>query len=117
VLLVWIAFGGALGGMARYGIDVAANFSPLATLLINVLGSLAIGVLLPWLIRSGDRARLVPFVITGMLGGFTTFSAFAADAVELLAAGLPFLALGYVALTLVAGIGAVMLGQRLVRQP
>jgi CrcB protein len=49
-----------------------------------------------------------------VLGGFTTFSAFSADAVELFALGQPLFAVGYVAVTLGAGIAAVLLGQRLV---
>jgi CrcB protein len=114
VLLVWIAVGGAVGAVARLAIDTAADFSALGTLLVNVLGSFAIGILLPWLMGAAHRARFVPFVITGVLGGFTTFSAFAADAVELFELGLPLLALGYIAVTLGAGIGAVFLGQRLV---
>jgi len=114
VLLVWIALGGALGAVARLGIDAVADFSPLGTLLVNVTGSFAIGCLLPWLMRSAQRAQLVPFVITGVLGGFTTFSAFSADAVELFALGQPLFAVGYVAVTLGAGIAAVLLGQRLV---
>lgn len=114
--LVWIALGGALGALARLGIDAVADVGLWSTLVINIFGSLGIGVLLPWLIRSDRRARFIPFLITGVLGGFTTFSAFAAETVELLDTGQAVVALGYVAFTLAAGIGAVFLGQRLVRR-
>lgn len=116
--MVWvlIAAGGVVGALLRLGIDTAFAFSPIATLLVNLLGSFAIGALLPWLLRDARRAALMPFAITGVLGGFTTFSAFAADTVLLLDDGLVVAAAGYVVVTLAGGILAARLGQRIAGQ-
>ena len=89
-----VGLGGALGAMARFGLTSfigrlwPASF-PLATLLINVFGSLLMGIFV------GVMARLMPgwqeqtrlFVAVGVLGGFTTFSSFSLDAVTLLEQG------------------------------
>ena len=117
--MVWvlIAAGGVVGALLRLGIDTVFAFSPIATLLVNLLGSFAIGALLPWLLRDARRAALMPFAITGVLGGFTTFSAFAADTVLLLDEGLVVAAAGYVVVTLAGGILAARLGQRIAEQP
>jgi fluoride exporter len=111
-----IALGGALGALARLGIDVLADFSVWGTLAVNVIGSLLIGITVPWLMNAPHRARFTPFVITGILGGFTTFSAFAADTVDLLAQANIALAMSYVAITLLMGVVAVLVGQRLVQR-
>jgi CrcB protein len=107
--VIWVALGGALGALARA--SVALVLDPrlwLATLAVNVLGSLAIG----FAVARIDQ-RWWPFVVTGFLGGFTTFSAFALDAVELYSSGDPLQALAYVVITLVAGIAAVPIGSAL----
>lgn len=116
--MVWvlIAAGGVIGALLRLGIDTAFTFSPIATLVVNLLGSFAIGALLPWFLRDARRANLIPFVITGVLGGFTTFSAFAADTVLLLDDGMVIAAAGYVVVTLAGGILAARLGQRIAGQ-
>jgi fluoride exporter len=89
-----VGLGGALGAMARYGTGVAVghfwrNSFPLATLLINVIGSLAMGLLVGWLARTlppgQNEIRL--FVAVGILGGFTTFSAFSLDVMTLIERG------------------------------
>ena len=83
-----VALGGALGAMARYGIGLllphAPGTFPLGTLLINVLGGFLIGVLID---AVAARPLLRPFAVTGILGGFTTFSTYAVDAEQLLATG------------------------------
>ncbi len=88
---VWIAIGlgGALGAMARHGVGVASmrllgpNF-PWGTLAVNVAGCFAMGLLIAWLTaREPQSALLRSFAATGVLGGFTTFSAFALEAVTL----------------------------------
>jgi fluoride exporter len=117
VVWVLIAAGGVVGALLRLGIDTVFAFSPIATLLVNLLGSFAIGALLPWLLRDVRRSHLIPFVITGVLGGFTTFSAFAADTVLLLDDGMVIAAGGYVVVTLAGGILAARLGQRMAGQP
>ena len=83
-----VALGGLLGASARYGIGLllphAPGTFPLGTLLINVVGGFLIGVLID---AVSARPLLRPFAITGILGGFTTFSTYAVDAEQLLAAG------------------------------
>ncbi|WP_447006285.1 fluoride efflux transporter FluC [Saccharothrix isguenensis] len=92
-----IALGGGLGGLARYGLSAAVP-GPWGLLLVNVLGSALIGVLMVLAPRLHPLAR--PFLGVGVLGGFTTFSAYALDAVHLGATafvylfGTLFLALG-----------------------
>lgn len=88
---LWIAvgLGGAIGAMARYGAGQAAlralgpNF-PWGTLGVNVAGCFAMGLFIVWMAaREPHTSSLRAFVATGVLGGFTTFSAFALEAVTL----------------------------------
>ncbi|MBB5808390.1 CrcB protein [Saccharothrix ecbatanensis] len=96
-VLAAIALGGGLGGLARYGLSGVIP-GPWGFLLINVLGSALIGVLMVLVPRLHPLAR--PFLGVGVLGGFTTFSTYALDAVHLGASafvylfGTLFLALG-----------------------
>jgi CrcB protein len=108
-----IGVGGALGALGRLGIDQVFAFAPWATMIVNVLGCLAIGAAIPLI--ASRAGWLHPFIVTGILGGFTTVSAFAADTVVLLLDEQRVVALGYVAVTLIAGFLAVPLGERLVR--
>ncbi|MGN6682489.1 MAG: fluoride efflux transporter CrcB [Devosia sp.] len=112
-----VAIGGALGSMARYGTGVlvgkawSASF-PLGTMLINIVGSLAMGLLIGYLVRTTPAwqadARL--FVAVGVLGGFTTFSSFSLDAVSMLERGELGLALFYVLGSVIIGIAALFAG-------
>jgi crcB protein len=110
-----VALGGALGAVTRYGIAVAwphtpAGF-PWATLVTNLTGCALIGVLMQVVETRVARHRLVrPFLGTGVLGGFTTFSTYAVEARGLVAAGRPGLALGYLLGTLAGAVVAVRLG-------
>ena len=81
----YVALGGALGAVLRYFAALSFSF-PYATLFVNVLGSLAMGVAFAVLSQKG-LDRWMPFVMTGLLGGFTTYSAFSLDAVRLFEAG------------------------------
>jgi len=81
---LWVAIGGALGSTARYGVGrlwpATPGGFPIPTITVNLLGSFAIGLLYIWIVtRAGgaDSARL--FWMTGVLGGFTTYSAFALE--------------------------------------
>lgn len=112
-LLLVVAAGGALGSLARYGLAVAMPQGrgelPRSTLLVNVLGCLLLGVL----VAAWPHSRwLRPFLGTGVLGGFTTFSTFAIEADRLLVRA-PWVAVSYVALSLALGLGAAALGLRL----
>lgn len=107
-----IGAGGAIGGLARYGLDQALNFTPWATLTVNVLGCLAIGIVMA---RVAGRPSAL-FWLAGVLGGFTTFSAFAAGTVLLLLDDQAGWALAYIGSTLILGLLAVPLGERLARR-
>ncbi|MEU9335450.1 CrcB family protein [Streptomyces sp. NPDC048290] len=107
-----VALGGALGASARYGAALlwptAADGFPWTTLGVNTLGCAAIGVFMVLIGEVWAAHRLVrPFVGTGVLGGFTTFSTYAVDIQRLLDAGRPGPGLGYLALTLMAALTAV----------
>jgi len=115
VLLV--ALGGALGSVARYGAGVlAARWLGLAfpwgTLAVNIAGGLAMGVLAARIGPEQEGARLLLGV--GLLGGFTTFSAFSLETVRLMQHE-PVLAMVYAAASLVFSVGACWLGLSLGR--
>lgn len=110
-----IAVGGAVGALARYGVGLALPHAggtfPLATFLVNAAGGVLIGVLMVVVADPTAARPLVrPFLGTGVLGGFTTFSTYAVDAEQLLAAGRTGTALLYIAGTLVTALAATWLG-------
>jgi fluoride exporter len=114
-VLAVIAVGGVVGAEARYGLGVAIPHDPghwpWATLLINVSGCLLIGVLMVVLLeltRPHPLAR--PLLGVGVLGGYTTFSTYATDALTLLQDGHPAAAVGYFLLTPVLAVAAVAAG-------
>jgi CrcB protein len=117
--LAQVALGGALGASARYLTNVAVLRGigpgfPWATVIVNVLGSFLMGVLVVWLAERGAM-RLAPFLMTGILGGFTTFSAFSLDAVALWDRSEPMLALAYVGGSVVLALTALVAGMALTR--
>jgi CrcB protein len=114
-----IAVGGVLGSEARYGLTVAfpdGAAVPWTTLGINVVGCLLMGVLMVAVHRWGARTPLLrPFAGVGVLGGFTTFSAYTVGVQRLLAGGSPGPALVYLALTPLLAVVAVVAGARVGR--
>ncbi len=115
-----IAVGGAIGALARYAVGLALPHGtgafPLGTFLINVVGCLLIGALIVVVTEWRQAHPLVrPFVVTGFLGGFTTFSTYAVDAEQLLGAGRVGTAAAYIVGTLAAAVLATWLGVRLAR--
>ena len=115
------ALGGALGALARWGVAEALPRTdggwPWATLLVNLTGCLLVGVLTGVLAnRSPEPAWARPFLAVGVLGGFTTFSAFAVEVVGLGDAGALVPAAGYVLASVVGGVLAVAAGIRAVRR-
>jgi len=124
--LLVIGVGGAFGALSRAGIsqlfgttsielgDQGANF-PWATLTVNVIGALLIGVLAVTLISDGGN-YLRPLLITGFLGGFTTFSALALEAADLIDHNMWSTALLYLAITVGAGLLAVQFGIRVTQR-
>jgi CrcB protein len=119
LLLGSIAAGGVLGSEARYALTLAfpdrAGAVPWTTLAINVGGCLAMGLLMVAVPRYATRRPLLrPFAGVGVLGGFTTFSAYAVG-VERLAGDHPGAALAYLALTPALAVPAAALGAGLGR--
>jgi CrcB protein len=114
-LLVAMAVGGVVGAEARYGLSAAVPHAddaiPWATVLINASGCLLIGALMVVLLELARPHRLWrPFLGVGVLGGYTTYSTFAVDAVRLIEQHRPGLALGYVVTTFAACLVAVWFG-------
>ena len=113
-----VALGGALGALARWGVGEllphSANGFPSATLVINVAGCFLIGVVMVLVVeRWPGQPLLRPFLGTGILGGFTTFSTYVVDVRTLLADGRPAVAAAYLVGTLLLGLLAVVAGLRL----
>ncbi|MEV4127387.1 fluoride efflux transporter CrcB [Nocardia sp. NPDC049707] len=114
-VLAVISLGGGLGALARYGIGVwwpaQPHQVPWATFTINVVGCFAIGILMVLITEVWVAHRLLrPFLGIGVLGGFTTFSTYSLEVRRLLESGAAVEALGYLGGTVVAGLGAVVLG-------
>jgi CrcB protein len=115
--LLAIGLGGALGAIARYGMGQLAllllpRAFPFGTLLINVCGSVLIGVVYAWTLRRGGPGILYSAVAIGFLGAFTTFSTFALETVQLAARGQPWPALGYTMLSVGLCVGGAWLGMQ-----
>ena len=115
VLLV--ALGGAVGSVARYGVGVAAArwfglAFPWGTLAVNVIGGLAMGLLAARIAPDNENLRLL--IGPGVLGGFTTFSAFSLETVRLMEQQ-PGLAALYAVASLVLSVGACWMGLELGR--
>lgn len=106
-----IAIGGALGSVLRQ-LGVNALGAPWGVAVVNVAGSFAIGLLYVLL---ASRAALAPALMTGLLGGFTTFSAFSLDTLKLWEAGQPAQAALYVAISVFLSLAAVAAGVSLAR--
>lgn len=110
-----VAIGGAVGSVLRYAMTLAVirlhpQPFPLGTMLVNILGSLLIGVLMAKYAAGGlsENARLL--LVTGVLGGFTTFSAFSWDVLELFQRGHMVQAVLYVAGSVLLSLGACAVG-------
>jgi fluoride exporter len=120
--LQWLAIGlgGALGTMARHGVNVIVarrygHATPYATLVVNLAGCGLIGLIAGLL--AGERMAMAPvvrsFLVVGVLGGFTTFSSFGLDTFTLARTGRVSLACWNVAVQVLVGLGAVAAGYAL----
>jgi CrcB protein len=104
--LLFVAAGGALGATLRYLVGLTVPF-PFGTLTVNIVGSFAMGLCLILLVDKGlDRWQ--PLVMTGLLGGFTTFSAFSLDTVRLWEGGQGVFAVGYVLASVLLSLAAII---------
>lgn len=119
----WIVFLGAgLGGAARHGINTLAlrwlgtGSFPFGTLFINVLGSFFMGVVAEYfLVRMGVSQHLRLFLTTGILGGFTTFSAFSLEIALMWQRGQTGQALAYALVSVTLGVAGLFAGLAIVR--
>lgn len=120
-LLVFL--GAGLGGALRHGVNLGCarlcgTAFPWGTLTVNIFGSFLMGVLAGWLAFKAEHGWSQPlrlFLTTGVLGGFTTFSAFSLDAVLLWERGQAGHAAAYVAASVILSIAGLLAGLALVR--
>jgi CrcB protein len=114
--VLYVALGGAIGAVLRYGViqqlimRVHPGAFPLGTMLVNILGALCIGMIVAKTSHylMAENARL--FLVTGVLGGFTTFSAFSIDTLQLFQRGEIWQAVLYVTLSVLLSLAACALG-------
>ena len=118
---VVVFVGAGLGGALRHGVNLAAarlvgTGFPFGTLAVNVTGAFIMGVAAAWfaLVAAPSQPWRL-FLTTGVLGGFTTFSAFSLETALLIERGTPLAAGAYVLLSVAASIGALFLGLMVVR--
>jgi CrcB protein len=117
--LLQVALGGALGASARYMTNVAAmrligpGF-PWGTVAANVAGSFLMGVIVVALAHK-DATRMAPFLMTGLLGGYTTFSAFSLDALTIWERGQTGLAAAYVLGSVILSLAGIVAGMAVTR--
>lgn len=116
-----VGIGGALGAMARLAIGglvgALPNGFPLSTFLINIAGSLAMGLLVGVLAKTTPQFQneIRLFVAVGVFGGFTTFSSFSLDAITMIERGDVLLAAIYVVGSLLLGIAGLWIGMQAMR--
>lgn len=118
--IFFVGIGGAVGSVMRYllgvlGAHYLKGTFPIATFITNFLGCLIIGLLIGYFGKSNEiNPQLKLLLITGFCGGFTTFSTFAAENVQLLENGNYWLLLGNVVGSVILGIGGVILGMKMI---
>jgi CrcB protein len=114
--VLWVAAGGAVGSVARYGLNLGLSrlhdhHFPWGIFTVNVLGSLAMGILVALFARKWpDSENLRLALTTGLLGGFTTFSAFSYDVVALMEKGEAGTATVYAAASVLLSIAGCFAG-------
>ncbi|MEM7239193.1 MAG: fluoride efflux transporter CrcB [Pseudomonadota bacterium] len=115
--IAMVAAGGAVGSSLRFLVGhwtlrAFGSGYPWGTLMVNVAGSFAMGVIAIVLLERfpGSFARWSPFIMTGVLGGFTTFSAFSLDALLLIERGKIGLALSYIAASVILSLAGLWAG-------
>lgn len=113
--LLFIAIGGATGSVLRYLVSIiTARFNtghfPLPTLVVNITGCFLIGFILARVGHGHQENQLRFLLVTGFCGGYTTFSAFSYENIQLINNGHGWTAVGYIFASVVAGVAAVWLG-------
>ncbi len=108
-----VATGGAIGSLLRYGISLLSVFDGgkhFATMTANITGCLLIGIAWVLLRQLGASRAWEMLLITGLLGGYTTFSTFSRESFALIHNGMAWQALGYIAISLIGGLAACAIG-------
>jgi CrcB protein len=120
---LYVALGGGVGAVGRYQLGrLVTHWAgqtmhfPWSTLAANVIGSLAMGLLFGWFARHGGANESLRLLVgVGLLGGFTTFSAFSLELLQLIQRGSPGLAVAYAAVSVAAGLAALYFGLVIMR--
>lgn len=116
MIAIYIAIGGAIGSLLRYYTSsyIYSLFKidfPTGTITVNIIGSLLMGLIVGYYIKNNiDNTDLKAFLTIGLLGGFTTFSAFSLDAMNLIEKGALTHAIIYIALSVFVSIVALFIG-------
>ena len=118
--VILVMSGGAIGAALRYGLSRALPVNlggwPWPTFAANLLGGLAMGMLAAWLVRGNGAAEpLRLFLGVGVLGGFTTFSAFSLEMAQMVQRGQGMMAAAYAVVSVILALGAVFAGMMLAR--
>jgi CrcB protein len=116
-----VFLGAGIGGALRHAVNLAAlkllgSGFPFGTVAVNIVGCFVMGVAIEWFALKADPGQMWRlFLTTGILGGFTTFSAFSLDAALLIERGTYVMASVYILTSLIASVGGLFLGLLLVR--
>jgi fluoride exporter len=115
-----VGLGSFIGGISRYLIsklitEQLPSVFPWGTFTVNVIGCFLIGLVFGWGSKNTLELNWQLFLATGILGGFTTFSAFSMEAINLMNAGHTATAIAYVALSIVIGLTGTLAGYALIR--
>jgi fluoride exporter len=116
-----VFIGAGIGGALRHGVNVAAlrllgSTFPFGTLAVNIIGGLVMGLIVEWFaLKAGASQTLRLFLTTGVLGGFTTFSAFSLETALMMERGAYSTAAFYAVLSVVASVTGLFAGLFLVR--
>lgn len=114
---IYVGLGGAVGAMLRYAISMIpykGDF-PLLTLVTNVIGAIAIGIVAAVAVRNNASPNMILFIKTGICGGFTTFSTFSLEAFNLFKGRNYALGIAYVLLSVVLCVAGVYAGEKIIR--
>lgn len=117
--VLWVALGGAIGSALRYAISdgvrrlPALTALPWATLTVNIVGSMLLGFVLRWSVSTDASPQLRAFLMIGVCGGFTTFSAFALEGAGMVHANQIGRAATYALVSVALSVGAVFIGYAL----
>ena len=120
-MIIAVAVGGALGSVARYILsgfttDIVSSSFPWGTLSVNVLGSFLMGAVVTYMaLVWNPSAEMRAFLTVGLLGGFTTFSLFSLDIINLWERGASMAAMGYIIASIIVSLLAIILGIMIVK--